>query len=227
MRASDSWPRAVVFDLDGTLIDSAPDIAGALNRLLVERGIKALPIAEVAALVGDGAAVLVKRGFRAAAAPLDAADLPEALTRFQALYAKYPVLDTVPYIGVPELIDGLVAEGRRIAICTNKPGHLTDLVLADLGWAGRFHAVIGGDGPAGRKPDPGSLKEILRRLEIDPADAVMVGDSVNDVKAARGAGCPIIVAGYGYCHADPATLGGDVVITRPSELGPALTALRR
>ncbi|MDE2198422.1 MAG: HAD-IA family hydrolase [Rhodospirillales bacterium] len=186
--------RVLVFDLDGTLVDSVPDLMAALNRLMAARGLARFDAAAVTAMVGDGAAALVARGFAARGAAADAA----ALADFLADYGANAAVATRPYPGVAETLAALREAGWGMAVCTNKPAAPARDLLAALGLAEFFTAVGGGDSFAVRKPDPGHVLAVLAAAGGDAGRAVMVGDHHNDVAAARGAGIGCIFAGWGY-----------------------------
>jgi phosphoglycolate phosphatase len=212
--------NAILFDLDGTLVDSVPDLAAAMNVLLGELGRPALSLTQVTGMVGDGAPKLVERAL--AASDATSIPFPAALDRFLALYEADPTRLTKPYDGVPAVLDALAAAGWRLGVCTNKPERATRAVLAGLGLARHFAAVIGGDSGPTRKPDPGPLLAALGRLGSAPASAAMIGDHRNDVAAARAASMPVIFARYGYGEATLAGLAPDAFIDRFAELPQAL-----
>ncbi len=187
-------PPTLLLDLDGTLVDSAPDLASALNRLMAGRGLEPFTIAETAAMLGDGVRRLVERAFAARGRAADA----EAIAAFTADYARHCAVATRPYPGVPAVLGGLRAEGWRLAVCTNKLEGLARALLAAVGLAELFAAVGGGDSFPVRKPDPAHLLATLRAAGGVPGRAVMVGDHRNDVLAARGAGLPCVFAAWGY-----------------------------
>ena len=187
-------PRTLLLDLDGTLVHSVPDLAAALNRLLARRALPALSEPAVTAMVGDGAAALLKRAFAANGQAQD----DGALDEFLADYTAHAAVLTRPYPGVEDGLRALAAAGWRLAVCTNKPAAAAHAVLAALGLDGWFAAVGGGDSFAARKPDPGHLLATLAAAGGDPARAVMAGDHHNDVLAAMGAGVPCIYARWGY-----------------------------
>ncbi|MBL8658670.1 MAG: phosphoglycolate phosphatase [Rhodospirillales bacterium] len=215
---------SVVFDLDGTLIDSAPDLRTALNRLLAAEGRRPLALAEVVAMIGDGAARLVERAFAATGEPAGAT-VSELTRRFLALYEPHAADETRPVEGVPEALAALRTAGLRLGICTNKPERATWTVLRALGLADHFTAVVGGDSvPGARKPDPAMVFAVLERLGANPSEAVMVGDSGNDVAAARAAGLPVIVRAGGYTAIPAAALGADRVIDDVADLPAAIAA---
>ena len=215
--------RAILFDLDGTLVDSVPDLAAAVNALLAELGRPALGLPQVTGMVGDGTSALVERALAASGArdtPLRA-----ALDRFLALYEAEPTRLTRPYAGVPRVLDELAAAGWRLGVCTNKPERATRAVLAGLDLERFFRVVLGGDSGPTRKPDPGPLRAALERLGSAPGSAVMIGDHRNDVLAAQAAGMPVIFARYGYGAATLAGLEPDAAIERFTELPEALRVI--
>jgi phosphoglycolate phosphatase len=216
---------AIVFDLDGTLVDTAPDLHHALNLVLAGAGRVPLGLQDVRAMVGDGARKLIERGFAGAGEPLEPATVSRYLAEFLAHYERHISRLSRPFPGVVECLDRLAAEGVRFAVCTNKPERLSRLLLEDLGLLHRFGAVLGGDSLAVRKPDPGHLLATLAALNAVPERAVMVGDSANDVLAARAAAVPAIVVGYGYTALAPALLGADLVVDRFAELPAAIARL--
>ena len=183
----------LLLDLDGTLVDSVPDLTAALNRLMAARRLPAFAEAEVVPLVGDGAAALVSR----ALALRGVADDGTALPALVADYTAHAAEATRCYPGVAEGLQALAAAGWRLAVCTNKPERAARAVLSALGMDG-FAAIGGGDSFAVRKPDPGHLLATLAAAGGQPGAAIMVGDHHNDVAAAAGAGLPCIFAAWGY-----------------------------
>jgi phosphoglycolate phosphatase len=214
--------RAIVFDLDGTLIDSAGDLTSALNCVLTESGRAPVTLPQVKRMVGDGSAKLVERGFAASGVPISAADLPVRLARFLEVYEAGANDLTRPYDGVTDTLARLAARGLKLGVCTNKPGRATRLVLEALDLARYFTAIAGGDAFSVRKPDPGHVLGLLDRLGISPANAAMVGDNEHDAAAARAAGLPIILVSYGYARASLSDIAPDAVIDRFADLPAAL-----
>ena len=186
--------RFAVFDLDGTLVDSQRDLANAANALVRELGGVPVGDDDVAAMVGEGAAVLVRRVLTAAG--LDPAT-HDALPRFLDLYDERLTDYTVPYDGIER---GLAQLRGRIplAVLTNKPQRATDRLLSALGLSEYFTAVVGGDTSLGRKPDPTGLLRLCEQFQVEPAETVLVGDSSIDLQAARNAGTAIVLARYGF-----------------------------
>ncbi len=184
----------VLFDLDGTLVDSAPDIATALNRVLGTAGLAPFGLPEVTRMIGDGAKVLLERALAARSSSFD----PALLSAFLAAEEVHQAHATRAFQGIPEVLEELAAAGFRLAVCTNKPVEPARSLLRSLGLFERFAAVGGGDSFRVRKPDPGHLLATLRLAGGDGGRAVMIGDHHNDIAAARGAGIPAIFAAWGY-----------------------------
>ena len=176
----------LVFDLDGTLVDSSRDLADSANALLVSYGAAPLDEPSVIRMVGEGAAVLVARLMAARGVQADPA---EALARFLALYDERLLAHTRPYDGIPEALDEL-RRWARLAVLTNKPGAATARILDGLGLRPRFEWVIGGDAAVGRKPDPAGLLWLVRQAGADASATVMIGDSMVDLRTAQNAGDP-------------------------------------
>ena len=219
--------RAVVFDLDGTLVDSAPDIRAALNRTLAEAGRPALGLDAVKLLIGVGARRLVARGFAETGRALDDGDLEAHYQHFLGFYegAGAAAL-TRPYPGVIETLERLAAEGLRLGLCTNKPAQATADVLQRLALAPFFAAVVTPEGVAAPKPAAAHLLAVLAALDAEPGEAVMVGDNANDVAVARAAGTAVVAVRYGYPRMAPEALGADLLIDAMSALPAALERLR-
>ena len=209
--------RLVVLDLDGTLIDSRRDLADATNALIEECGGTPLSVEAVTAMVGEGAAVLVRRALRAASLDRVPAD---ALDRFLAHYQERLTVHTRPYPGIPEALAALRERGRTLAVLTNKPLTPTVRILELLDLAHFFSDVVGGDSAAGRKPDPAALLQIVERAHATTATTVLVGDSRIDVQTARRGGVRVCVAryGFGYREGEMDLREGDLVVDDPSEL---------
>jgi len=190
----DPAPRCAVFDLDGTLVDSAPDIHAALDRLMARRRLPGFARAEVVGMIGDGVRVLLERACAARSIALDQA----GFDHFMADYEANAAVLTRPFAGIPELLGALGDAGWRLAVCTNKPEAAARVLLSGLGLDRHFSALGGGDSFPMRKPDPGHLRATLAAAGAAPEQAVMIGDHANDMLAARGAGVRAIFAGWGY-----------------------------
>ena len=203
----------VVFDLDGTLVDSRQDLADSTNAVLESYGAAPLPLDRVIRMVGDGARMLVQRALAEAQV---AADLDDALERFHASYAPRLLATTKPYPGIDEM---LVDLGTRatMAVLTNKPLKPSLRMVEALGWTQHFVRVIGGDGPFPRKPDPAGLLALVDQAGASPEQTMMVGDSMADVEVARRAGTAVCVAQYGFGNArGDMSLRGDESLARTS-----------
>ena len=203
--------RGVVFDLDGTLIDSAPDIVANLNEVLVRRGVEPFAPDAVRSMIGGGAMKLLERAWRA----LDR-DPPDALSEqyqeFITAYSARPTEHTTPFPGAEEVLLRLRDAGVAVGLCTNKPEAITRRILDDYGWTSHFAAVIGGDTTPERKPDPTPMSAALNAMNVSPGEAVMVGDSAPDVGAARAVGAACILVSFGYSRVPIGELGGDAVV---------------
>lgn len=215
--------RLVVFDLDGTLVDSRRDLANAANALIEERGGRLLSEDAIGRMVGDGAAMLVQRALTAAELPFD----EESVRRFLALYDERLLETTVPYPGIPEALDA-IAPSATIAVLTNKPLAPSQRILDALGLSRHVVETLGGDGPFPKKPDPAALKHLVQSFGAAAADTVMVGDSRIDYETARGAGTAACLASYGFgLHGlDVAALDGNAkVVDGAAELPGAIAKL--
>jgi phosphoglycolate phosphatase len=216
---------AVVFDLDGTLVDSAPDLQAHVNSLLEELGRPGLELNDVRLLVGDGARTLLRRGLEATGGVPAGVDLDLLYARFLERYTARPADNSTVHGGVVEVLQRLGTEGLRLGVCTNKAQAPTDRLLAALGLERFFAAIVGGDAVPAKKPDPGHLRAVLERLGAAPARSVMVGDSEHDVLAARSLGVPSVLVSFGYTPVPARALGADWVIDHFADLPAALASL--
>jgi len=218
------FPRAVVFDLDGTLVDSAADIASALARTLAEEGLPAVAVETVKTMIGGGSRRLIEQVLAARGLDDEPARIDRLTRIFEQHYLANPCRDTRIYPGVMDLLDALAARGTGLGICTNKPAGITDRLLAVLGLDRYFGAVAAGADGVPKKPDPAMLTAVLSRLGARPAESVMLGDSAADVGCARAAGCPVVLVSFGYTNGNVIALGADAVVDDYAE---ALSALAR
>ena len=213
----------LVFDLDGTLVDSVMDLRAALNEVLRERGHRALSRAEVKHMIGDGVPALVARALAASGA--DPAEAPMALPRFLEIYEANPTQLSRPYPGVPETLATLRRRGYRTAICTNKPQQATLAVMQGLDLLPLFDGIAGGDRFPVRKPHPGHLLQLIAELGARPEASAMIGDNENDAAAAHSAAVPLVLVRYGYARVEPESLMADALLDHFSELPGALERL--
>jgi len=208
----------IVFDLDGTLVDSRRDIADAVNALLIERGAPALSEGTIGRMVGDGAAMLVARALEAAGLAMT----PDALPRFIELYDERLLVHTRPYPDIPDVLAGL-AERASLAVLTNKPIDATRRILAGLDLARYFAGdrVMGGDGPFPRKPDPTALRHLAEAAGVPLEETVLVGDSIIDWRTARNAEAAVCLARYGFGFAAfpiEQLRAGEWIVESPADL---------
>ena len=215
----------ILFDLDGTLVDSAPDLTHALNAALAS--VEAAPISldHVRRLVGRGARVLIARGLAAQGMNGSEDELDVLLARFLDHYAAHIADESQVFPGVVPALDRLRQRGCRFAVCTNKYESLSVKLLDALGLTDQFEIIAGSDSVSARKPDARHLTETLARMGADPANAIMVGDSVSDVDAARNAGLPVIGVTFGYTDTPIAELEPDIVINHFDDLEQAVEQL--
>ena len=208
--------QAVVFDLDGTLIDSRGDIARAMNEALVATGRAPLPESTIAGYVGDGARTLCAR---AANLEEGGAEIDELVQVFVASYAARPIERTTFYPYALEALDAASARGLRLAICTNKPRIVTDVILEMLGISGRFQAIVAGGDTPQKKPSPEPLCRVAELLRMPSNKMVMVGDGLQDVLAAKAFGARSIAVTYGFTSRERLTAcGPDVLLDSLTEL---------
>lgn len=215
----------VVFDLDGTLLDTAPDLLRALNRTLEAEGLAAVQRADVASLFGHGARALIGEGFRRAGQTLEAERHAGLVERLIAFYAAEIAVETRPYPGLIDALDRLAHRNFGLAVCTNKREVLSHAVLEGTGLSSRFAAVVGGDSLPEQKPHPRPLLEAIARSGGAPELAVMIGDSETDIATARAAGVPVIAVDFGYGGRPATDLGADAVIAHYDELDEAISSL--
>ena len=218
MSQPELYPEAIVWDLDGTLVDSAPDLAAALNTLLNEQGQHGHTTDTVRPMIGAGVAKLIERGFRAAGAPLDDADRDALVPRFMELYTAGATDQTRLIPQAREVLNHFYQAGFRQGLCTNKPHGVTMQILNALDIAGFFGSVIGGDSTGEKKPHPLPLQACMEQLKVSPSVSIMIGDSGADVGAARAAGIPVILVPDGYTGVPAESLGADYVTGSLAEI---------
>lgn len=223
MRDLEGW--TIAFDLDGTLVETAPDLIGTLNRMLGARDIPRMPVAAAQHLVGHGALALLRHGFQEAGAAWDEAETPALLEEFLTDYRAHIAVHSRPYDGVVEALERLAARGAILCVATNKRTDLSVALIAALEMDRHFAVVCGPDRVSARKPDGAHVREAVQMAGGDPGRAVMVGDGAPDVQAAKAAGVPCVVVSFGYTPIPPAALGGDALIDRFDELEQAVDGL--
>jgi phosphoglycolate phosphatase len=217
-------PATVVFDLDGTLVDTAPDLCAALNHALGVLGRPGVPADDVRHMVGHGARKLLERGL-AATGEVSPALVEAGVPSFLEYYAANIAVGSRPYPGVEAALDVLAAAGSKLAICTNKPAALSAALITALNWDGRFAANLGFDSVPAAKPDPGHLFATIAAAGGDAGSTIFVGDSITDTTTARAAGVPVVAVSFGFSDRPVAELGADLVIDDYAALVPALHSL--
>jgi phosphoglycolate phosphatase len=215
----------IAFDLDGTLVDTAPDLMGTLNTVLGEQGLPPLAYEMAPLLVGRGAKVMLERGFAADGKPLEEPEASRLFDRFIEVYLGRIADESRPFPGVTQALDRLEADGAILAVCTNKRTDLSLAVMDALDLTGRFKVIVGPDMAPRAKPDASHLLRTIELAGGDPRRALMVGDSINDVLAAKNAEIPVVVVSFGYTDTPPKDLGGDALIDRFDELYDVVTRL--
>ena len=216
-----------VFDLDGTLADTAGDLVGTLNVILEQEGLAPLPVSKARDMIGAGARALIQRGFEAAGKELTPAYLDELFRQFMIHYGENICVETRLYPGVAEALDRLEQAGFILAVCTNKVEEHSVKLLHELGIGHRFAANCGRDTFPYFKPDPRHLTLTIERAGGSPARAVMIGDSRTDIVTAQNAGIPAIAVPFGYTDVPVRELGPDLVIDHFDELFAAVKTLMR
>jgi phosphoglycolate phosphatase len=215
----------IVFDLDGTLVDTAPDLIAALNFILEREGMPPVPLHQARTMIGAGARRLLERGLELDGRNITVPEIDRLTTDFIAYYAAHIAHASRPFEGLEAALDDLAAAGYRFAVCTNKLEWLSKLLLDQLGLSARFAAICGADTFGVSKPDPAILRETVARAGGQMSSAIMVGDAGPDVGVARRAGIPVIGVTFGYTEIPMAELKPDRLIDRMSQLGHAVESL--
>jgi phosphoglycolate phosphatase len=215
---------ALIFDLDGTLADTAPDLLGATNAVLAARGRPLLDLVHLRHMVGFGARALIAQAMEASGTPVTEIEMPALVEIFLDHYRAHIADGTHLFPGVPETLAALKRRGARLGVLTNKPQELTDRLLPLLGLDGLFAAVYGAGRKAYTKPDPRIFHEVVE--DCGGAPGVMVGDSITDLNTARAAGAPCILFSYGFTPVPAAELGADLVLDEFRDLPDALERLK-
>jgi phosphoglycolate phosphatase len=215
----------IAFDLDGTLVDTAPDLVGTLNTVLAQEGLPALPMEAVRMMIGRGARVMLERGFAAAGEPLDTSRSDALMERFIATYLDRIARESTPFPGVVEALDRLRSAGARLSVCTNKPTHLSIALLEALDLSRWFDAIVGRDTAPAAKPDARHLFAAIEQAGGQVARALLVGDSETDINTARNARLPVVAVTFGYTEIPCADLNPDALIDSFAELPAAVARL--
>jgi phosphoglycolate phosphatase len=224
MSEGDLRGAAVVFDLDGTLVDSAPDLVRALNRTLDLEGLPAASVADVRRFMGRGAKRLIERSAGLAGVGFSPERLERLTDAFIGFYSAEIAVESTPFPGVRETLTSLAGAGAALTVCTNKRTNLSRQLLEALGLAEHFTAIVGADAVANRKPHPDHYREAVARAGGRLSRSLMVGDTAADIDAAKGAGARSVAVRFGYSEAAVESLGADAVIAHFFELP---TAVRR
>jgi phosphoglycolate phosphatase len=215
----------VVFDLDGTLVETAPDLVDTLNLILAQEGFPAVPYDEARMMVGAGAKALLERGLRTRMQEIPAELLDRLFENFLKHYADNIANRSLPFPGVEKALDDLSAAGFRLAVCTNKLEWLSRKLLDELNLTAKFAAICGQDTFSVKKPDPEVLRQTIAAAQGDGQATVMIGDSVTDITLARRAGVPVIAVDFGYTDRPIETYEPDIVIGHFDELTAAVGRL--
>jgi len=217
----------IVFDLDGTLVDTAPDLIDALNHVLDREGLPAVPLHAARNLIGGGARKLIERGLEVEGRSASVGDIDRMTADFIAYYADHIADTSRPFEGLEGALDDLTARGHRLAVCTNKLEWLSKRLLDRLGLSARFAAICGADTFGVAKPDPTILRQTVARAAGALSSTIMVGDAGTDIGVARRAGVPVIGVSFGYTEVPIAELNPDLLIHHMSELPGAVAGLAK
>ena len=215
----------IVFDLDGTLIDTAPDLVDTLNVVFAREGLPPVPYETARNLIGGGARMMIARGIEAEGRTVAPAELERLFQDFLAYYSEHIADRSQPFPGLADALDAMAANGWRFAVCTNKLEYLSVLLLKQLGLAHRFAAICGQDTFGVQKPDPEVLRRTIAAAGGILRNAIMIGDSLTDIRTARAAGIPVIAVDYGYTDRPVSEFGPDRIISRFTELPSAAAEL--
>lgn len=215
----------IVFDLDGTLIDTAPDLIDTLNLVFAREGLPPVPYDTARNLIGGGARVMIARGIEAEGRALEPAKLEQMFTDFIAHYSEHVADRSQPFPGLVDALDALAAHGCRLAVCTNKLERLSLMLLKELQLADRFQAICGQDTFGIQKPDPEILRRTVAAAGGSLQRAIMIGDSDTDIRTARAAGIPVIAVDFGYSERPVSEFAPDQVISHFAQLPASIAAI--
>ncbi|MBI2713745.1 MAG: phosphoglycolate phosphatase [Rhizobiales bacterium] len=217
--------QTIVFDLDGTLIDTAPDLVDTLNVVFAREGLPPVPYETARNLIGGGARAMIARGIEAEGRVFAPTKLEQMFVDFIEHYSAHIADRSRPFPGLVDALDALASRGCRFAVCTNKLERLSVLLLEQLKLAGRFDVICGQDTFGMQKPDPEVLRRTVAAAGGHLQDAIMIGDSATDIRTARAAGIPVIAVDFGYSERPVAEFGPDRIISQFAQLPAAITAI--
>ena len=215
----------IVFDLDGTLIDTAPDLVDTLNVVFAREGLPPVPYETARNLIGGGARMMIARGIEADGGTVAPAKLEQLFADFIAHYAEHIADRSRPFPGLVEALDALAGDGCRFAVCTNKLERLSVLLLKRLALADRFEAICGQDTFGVQKPDPEMLRRTVAAAGGSLQGSIMIGDSATDIRTARAAGIPVIAVDFGYSERPVSEFAPDTIISHFAQLPEAVAAI--
>ena len=220
-------PETIIFDLDGTLVDTAPDLTAALNAVLIREGLPIVPLDQVRHMVGRGARVLIESALTSHGISIDPDRTADLMKHFLEYYEANIAETSRPFDGVEDQLHTLSSRGHKLGVCTNKPEALSLKLLTKLGLKKFFPVVLGLDSKPYRKPDPRHLIDTVAELGGNPLDSVMIGDSETDAKTAQAASIPVILVSFGYSEIPIRDLTANVVIDHFDSLQDALAKCAR
>ena len=216
----------LAIDLDGTLVDTAPDLMSALNEILTKEALPTVPLEAAKGMIGAGARALLERGLAAVGAERSDEEVDRLFDNFFSHYTAHIADESRPYPGVLDALDRFAADGWNLAVCTNKLEEMSRLLLNKLGILEMFAAVGGGDSFPFKKPDPRHLRETIAAARGDPSDAIMVGDSETDIATGRAANVPVVAVDFGYSTSPVSSFSPDRIISHFDELYDTVAEIR-
>ena len=217
--------QTIVFDLDGTLIDTAPDLVDTLNVVFAREGLPPVPYDTARNLIGGGARAMIAHGIAAEGRVFEPAKLEQMFVDFIAHYTTNIARRSRPFPGLIDALDALAGSGFRFAVCTNKLERLSVLLLEELKIASRFEAICGQDTFGIQKPDPEVLRRTIAAAGGSPQRSIMIGDSATDIRTARAAGIPVIAVDFGYSERPVSEFGPDRIISHFAQLPESVAAI--
>jgi len=217
--------KAIIFDLDGTLVDTAPDLMAATNHTLAVAGRTAISDAQLRSFVGHGSMALIRLGLEATGGLLEEARMKQLQTEFLDFYGRNIAVHSKVFPGLLPLLDEAKASGLKMGVCTNKVEHLSNRLLSDIGLAHYFDAVVGGDTLPVMKPNVAPYEELARRMGVDAKRSLMFGDSETDIRTAQNVGVPVIAVSFGYTSSHVSAFNPTYVIDHYDEAWPLVKAL--